>query len=40
MARCDFTLFESGCREGYACLMAPHPDGVRENAVCAPARCE
>ena len=36
MARCDFTLFESGCRPDYACLTAPHPDGVRENRVCAP----
>jgi len=39
VARCDFTLFEAGCRAGYACLLAPHPDGRSENAVCAPARC-
>jgi hypothetical protein len=33
LAQCDFTLFESGCREGYCCGSAPGSDA----RVCLPA---
>lgn len=40
LARCDFTLFESGCRDGYACERYPHPTGAgADRWVCAPSGC-
>ena len=41
MARCDFTLFAAGCRDGYACERRPHPTGAGEDRwVCLSAACE
>lgn len=40
LARCDFTLFGSGCRAGYACERRPHPTGAgADRWVCLPAAC-
>jgi hypothetical protein len=40
LARCDFTLYETGCRSGYGCIPQPVPGGTTE-PVCVPAaRCE
>ncbi|MBX3271605.1 MAG: hypothetical protein KF729_15170 [Sandaracinaceae bacterium] len=40
LPRCDFTLFETGCRDGYACQVRPHPTGAGpERWVCLPAEC-
>jgi len=40
VARCDFTLFDTGCREGQACEARPHPTGATEDRwVCVPAMC-
>lgn len=38
--RCDFTLFATGCRDGYACERRPPPGGAGEERwVCMPALC-
>lgn len=40
LARCDFTLFASGCRDGYSCEARPHPTGATEDRwVCVPDPC-
>jgi hypothetical protein len=40
LARCDFTLFATGCRDGYACERRPHPTGAGDDRwVCVPATC-
>ncbi|HJL19050.1 MAG TPA: hypothetical protein RMH99_25530 [Sandaracinaceae bacterium LLY-WYZ-13_1] len=40
LARCDFTLFDDGCRDGYACERRPHPTGAgADRWVCLPAVC-
>ena len=40
LARCDFTLFGSGCRDGYACERRPPPTGTGgDRWVCLPAAC-
>lgn len=40
LARCDFTLFPSGCREGYDCERRPHLTGDgAERWVCVPSTC-
>ncbi len=36
LARCDFTLFEAGCRDGYVCRVAPNAGGGAPQPVCAP----
>ena len=38
-ARCDFSLFPSGCRTGYACVTEPSPSGGADRDVCVPASC-
>ncbi len=40
-ARCDYTLFETGCREGYGCEEVPHPTNPSGTArrVCLPLTC-
>ena len=40
VARCDFTLYDQGCRDGYACGEAPAGDGSGAIPVCLPARCD
>src|SRR5690606_36962546 len=40
LARCDFTLFATGCRDGYACTRRPHPTGAGgDRHVCMPSAC-
>jgi len=46
LARCDFTLFRRGCREGYACTFAPSADTAwnekppaEQSQVCVPQSC-
>ncbi|MEQ8457558.1 MAG: hypothetical protein RLO52_23170 [Sandaracinaceae bacterium] len=40
LARCDFTLFATGCRPGYGCARHPHPTGAgADRWVCTPAEC-
>lgn len=40
LARCDFTLFRDGCRDGYGCERAPHPTGAGPDRwVCLPSEC-
>lgn len=40
LARCDFTLFATGCRDGYACERRPHPTGAgADRFVCVPPTC-
>ena len=40
LARCDFTLFERGCRDGYGCERRPHPTGAGDDRyVCVPTAC-
>ncbi len=40
LARCDFTLFAAGCRDGQACERRPHPSGTgADRWVCVPAAC-
>ena len=40
LARCDFTLFEGGCRDGYGCERRPHPTGAGPDRwVCVPDGC-
>jgi len=36
LARCDFTLFDGGCRPGYACRFAPGLGGEEASPVCVP----
>jgi len=36
LARCDYTLFASGCREGYSCCDTPDVSGA-PSRVCLPA---
>lgn len=38
-ARCDFTLFATGCRDGYGCVTEPNPAGGAERDVCVPVSC-
>jgi hypothetical protein len=40
LARCDFTLHERGCRDGYRCDRAPATDSGAQTEVCLPDRCE
>jgi len=39
LARCDFTLFASGCRPGYGCETRPAPSGGASRDVCLPLTC-
>lgn len=39
VARCDYTLFATGCRAGYACEERPHPTNGSVRPVCVPASC-
>lgn len=41
-ARCDYTLFATGCREGYGCNEVPHPvdPSLPDRRVCLPLACE
>jgi hypothetical protein len=39
VARCDFTLFPTGCRSGYACEPRPHPTTGALRNVCVPLEC-
>jgi hypothetical protein len=40
LARCDYTLFENGCREGYTCEERSHPTGGSPRRVCVPFSCD
>jgi len=41
LARCDFTLFDTGCREGQACEPRPPPTGSGPDRwVCVPSTCD
>ncbi|MCB9591768.1 MAG: hypothetical protein H6719_03455 [Sandaracinaceae bacterium] len=40
LARCDFTLFATGCRDGQVCERRPHPTGATADRwVCVPDPC-
>jgi len=39
LARCDFTLFATGCRPGYGCETRPSPSGSADRDVCLPLVC-
>ena len=39
IARCDFTLFASGCRDGYGCVANAHPTTGTMRWVCLPIAC-
>ena len=41
-ARCDYTLFATGCRDGYGCERVPHPTNpsLPMRRVCLPLPCE
>ncbi|NOY92548.1 MAG: hypothetical protein GXP55_15250, partial [Deltaproteobacteria bacterium] len=39
LARCDFTLFASGCRPGYGCETHASPSGAADRDVCLPLSC-
>jgi hypothetical protein len=40
LARCDFTLYPSGCRDGYECDLAFGLEPDSRVQVCMPPRCE
>jgi hypothetical protein len=39
VARCDYTLFDTGCRAGYACVESAHPTTGAMRRVCLPSMC-
>lgn len=39
VARCDFTLFATGCRDGYGCFDSPGLSGGPARQVCMPVTC-
>ncbi len=39
VARCDFTLFANGCRDGYGCFDSPGLSGGPTRQVCLPVTC-
>lgn len=39
LARCDYTLFATGCRDGYGCYDSAHPTTGRNRRVCLPVTC-
>lgn len=39
LARCDYTLFDEGCRAGYSCEESPHPTTGALRRVCLPLMC-
>lgn len=39
LARCDYSLFETGCRPGYGCEQRPSPSTGALRSVCLPLAC-
>jgi hypothetical protein len=39
VARCDYTLYANGCRDGYGCFDSAHPTTGNNRRVCLPLMC-